>query len=281
LRAAGHLDQAPTLIHRLVSMSEKSLAQNSAREALAQGLIPDDRLEEAFQKLVAADRPPADPANWVRFEHAMAMDMLQNLYQPSDTDGQAELDVDLFNRLFNTSEGDEADSPQAQEKIAGLRSEAPAQVAADLDAYYRDLADLWEIGTPEVGTQEVMKLEEEACNQSTLGSLITPSLSRAYGLSIRSEASRRATQLSYAMHVFKARNGRWPYSLDELPPEVDATMRTDPFSGSDFVYRVTSEGPTLYSTSDNGVDDGGIHSRRFGDGVAEGESDDFVFWPPQ
>ena len=109
-----------------------------------------------------------------------------------------------------------------------------------------------------------------------------PSLSRAYTLSTRVEASRRATQLTYEVHLFKARNGRWPASLDELPLQAGDKSRTDPFSGGDFRYRLTEAGPTIYSLSENGRDDGGVHSPRWNDEVkSDADSDDFVFWPPQ
>ena len=56
-------------------------------------------------------------------------------------------------------------------------------------------------------------------------------------------------------------------------------VRTDPFTGSDFGYRLTDDGPTIYSREDNGVDDGGIHNpdRR----NKKIDSDDYVFWPPR
>ena len=58
-------------------------------------------------------------------------------------------------------------------------------------------------------------------------------------------------------------------------------MRIDPFTGSDFGYCVTDAGPRIYSLSENGIDDGGVHSPRWADGLEEGKSDDHVFWPPQ
>ena len=98
----------------------------------------------------------------------------------------------------------------------------------------------------------------------------------------RNEASRRATQLTYATHLFKARNGRWPESLDELSTDYNPRMRTDPFTGQDFGYRLTADGPLIYSASENGIDDGGIHSSRWDDEITnDAGSDDYVFWPPQ
>jgi hypothetical protein len=108
-----------------------------------------------------------------------------------------------------------------------------------------------------------------------------PALSRAYELTTRQEASRRATQLTYAVHLFKARTGRWPASLDELPPQHGEKMRTDPYTGGRFGYRLTEAGPTIYSLSNNGRDDGAVHSERWGDEKADADADDYVFWPPQ
>ena len=59
-------------------------------------------------------------------------------------------------------------------------------------------------------------------------------------------------------------------------------MRVDPFTGNYFGYHLTEEGPTIYSASENGLDDGGIHSPRWNDEITnEAASDDHVFWPPK
>ena len=102
----------------------------------------------------------------------------------------------------------------------------------------------------------------------------------AYQIQARSEASRRATQLTYEAALYNARHGRWPTTLDELPEASRSEVRTDPFTGSDFGYRLGADGPTIYSKSENGTDDGGVHSKRWADEPVNG-SDDYVFWPPQ
>jgi hypothetical protein len=101
-------------------------------------------------------------------------------------------------------------------------------------------------------------------------------------LSARLETSRRATQLAYATHLFQTRNGRFPESLEELPVDSGNDIRIDPFSGEFFGYQLTDDGPRIYSLSENGVDDGGVHSPRWGDKITnDSGSDDHVFWPPQ
>ncbi len=95
-------------------------------------------------------------------------------------------------------------------------------------------------------------------------------------------ASRRATQLAYATELYKARHGRYPSSLEELPNDRGETMKLDPFTGDYFGYRLTDDGPRIYSRSEDGIDNGGSHSPKWDrDGGNEEGSDDHVFWPPQ
>ena len=59
-------------------------------------------------------------------------------------------------------------------------------------------------------------------------------------------------------------------------------MRIDPLTGDYFGYRVTDDGPTIYTASENDVVDDGIHSPRWDDEIENAAgSDDHVFWPPQ
>jgi hypothetical protein len=69
-------------------------------------------------------------------------------------------------------------------------------------------------------------------------------------------------------------------SLDELPIDGDSETATDPFTGETFSYRLTDDGFTLYSSYENGIDDGGLHNPG-GKQSQESESDDWVFWPPR
>ena len=87
--------------------------------------------------------------------------------------------------------------------------------------------------------------------------------------------------MAYNVELFKARNGRYPGSLDELPADNIQHVRTDPYSGQDFAYRVNENGAMIYSLSENGKDDGGVHSPKWGDRGHAPESDDYIFWPPQ
>lgn len=70
-------------------------------------------------------------------------------------------------------------------------------------------------------------------------------------------------------------------------PPLSQDIRIDPFTGHYFGYQLTKDGPRIYSLSENGIDDGGIHSPNWdteidnGKNASRSRSDDHVFWPPQ
>lgn len=281
LRNANQMDQGFTLIHRLVGIAEQSLTQENARAALANNVYQTpEQLESALNVLRQYDQRTGDPAGWIALEHASMMDTMQYVYSPAGPDGRPRINPERARYAF----GQLAEGAALDEKLTEAAQVSPEDVQAAIDTvdtHFRELAEKWRVGYPQVRADDIGKLELKNSNTNEpISKSILPSLSRAYELMGRNEASRRGTQLTYAVHLFKARNGRWPSSLDELPAEHGQTMKTDPFTGGQFSYRLGDNGPTIYTAGENGRDDGGVHSPRW-TGETEGESDDFVFWPPQ
>ncbi len=60
-----------------------------------------------------------------------------------------------------------------------------------------------------------------------------------------------------AIRAYRFDRGRNPAKLADLVPDYLSALPNDPFSGGQFVYRLTPEGYLLYSVGVNGVDDGG------------------------
>ncbi|MCP4250523.1 MAG: hypothetical protein GY778_26055 [bacterium] len=278
LRNANHVGSGPTLIEHLVGTSERALVQENARWALAHGVFEEHELEDALDVLMEHDRDDVDPVRFLHGEHAAVMQVTQYLFDDRQPDApNAEL-VKLMGDLISDGSADE----QHLDEIAAM-TPADADRAVDaFDDYYHEMADQWRVGYPEVRAPDLDATVERYRHTNALTEILLPSLTRVQQIRTRNEASRRATQLSYATHLFKARHGRWPASLDELPDESGPDLRTDPFSGTSFGYGLTPDGFTIYSASENGLDDGGIHAPRWGDDLdgADG-SDDFVFWPPE
>ena len=276
LRAAAHMAHGATLIEDLVGIAENNLTLETARCALAQGMFSPDELEDAFDILRSYEYPDLDPSFILRGEHAMSLDLIQWLYLPEGGGVPTFRGRQAASRVFDPS-----DSPWVEQ----LETLSPNDVHEGMEAFdrfYRDLADMARIGYPTVRRADIDAAADECVGRSMLTSIFLPRLGRVYQMRASNRAAARATQLAYATHMFKARHGRWPASLDELPAAYDSQMRIDPFTGRDFGYELTDDGPRIYSASENGRDDGGVHTADWGRGSSgETDSDDYVFWPPQ
>lgn len=104
--------------------------------------------------------------------------------------------------------------------------------------------------------------------------LLAP-MGKYLGFGLRMEAQRRAVRCIVEIHVYGAKNGRWPKSLNDLPEDVVKRCSIDPFSGKPFVYRAESDGFILYSVAQDAADNGGKHDPRWAEREPGG---DYVFW---
>ncbi len=279
LRNAEHLSRGSTLIESLVGMAQRQLTDHHARWAVKRGVFNEKQLEKALETLQRFNSGLEDPARFIRGEHAALLDATQYLFGVPGPDGKMQVDPDRAEYINNMV----GETSMTKEDFNGL-DEDDARAAIDsFSSYFREVIDQMRIGYPDVRSADLEASYEQYAHVSPLTRMAMPAWSRYYHLRGRAEASRRATQLIYATHLYHARTGKWPKSLDDLPADMNRTIRTDPFSGRDFGYRLTPDGPIIYSASENGVDDGGVHSPRWADSQfrREEDSDDFVSWPPQ
>lgn len=279
LRSAEHLSRGSTLIESLVGMAQRQLTDINARWALQRGVFNEKQLEKALETLQRFNSGLEDQARYMRGEHAAVLDATQYLFGARSSDGEVTVDHERAEYISKMV----GDSETTKEDFIGLGAD-DARVGIDaFNDYFREVGEQMRMGYPDVRSDDLEATYERYAHAMPLTRMMMPAWSRYYHLRGRAEASRRATQLIYATHLYRARNSQWPKSLDDLPDEMDRTIRTDPFTGRDFGYRLTADGPIIYSASENGVDDGGVHSPRWADGEnrREDDSDDFVFWPPQ
>ncbi len=275
-----HLREGYALIENLVGLAEQNLAEDEARWALRQGVFTTpEQIESALQTLREHDYPPPNASRWMPSVHALFMDTTQRLFDFSQPDGTPRIREIPLERLLLLSDG----KPEQIEALETMSKEEVTQAIEVVDGLYRETTAKWSVGYPQVRAEDIKTLMVNRTEANPLTKLMTPSLGRVYEIEHRVEASRRATQLAYGVELYRARYGRYPASLDELPDDCAADMRTDPFTGSDFGYQLTPEGPKIYTLSLNGTDDGGVHSRHWADDkpAEPGTSDDHVFWPPQ
>lgn len=277
LRAANHLDQGHTLIEELVATAERNRVHETALRALEHDVFSSDELESVLEKLQSLDQPLSDPAKGGRGEHGFAMDISQYLFSPPTEDGLPKFNRKRAEKIAGFA-GDKA--KQFVEDVSKMK---PDDVFDSVDAFNRHYTELTaqiRVGYPHVRGEDIEALEEENLHTTPLTSHLMPRLSRYYRRKARAEASRRATQLTYAVHLYKKRNGKWPASLSELPANHSTGSRTDPFTGDDFKYEITDSGPRIYSLSEDATDNGGKHSQSWS-ASEDNDSDDYVFWPPQ
>lgn len=278
LSSARHLKGGVTLIEELVGDSMSNITYADARQALAQGVIPPDRLEDALKTLRENAPKRRDPTDLLAAEAAFAADMVQYVTDTSAPDGVPRLNAERVQEMA----GFISDKPLPPEDLDEILMKDPREISAAVRDYYRDIADAMRIGYPEVNSSKLNEIADRYAKAHPEIGPILPSLGRVDAMMTRNEAARRATELAYEVNIFKARQGRWPNSLDELPAAPNSDSHVDPFTKKNFLYRVGPNGPVIYSASENGQDDGGRHSPRWGDDKQkEDDSDDFVFWPPQ
>lgn len=278
LRSSNHLRQGFTMIEHLVGSATSGLTYEMARQALAQGVIPPEQLGDALGVLRENAPPRRDPAALVAGELAFSLDVVQFAADMAGPDGKARFNPQ---RVATVAAYIGATPPES-EQLSAVLAKDPAETAAYFRSYYAEMAGLMRTGYPEVRSATLDETTERHVKDRPMEAVLLPSLGRYHALQARNEASRRATELAYAVQLYKAETGQWPASLAELPPDLAGQARTDPFTGTDFLYRIDASGPVIYSASENGRDDGGTHAPRWGeDKEREADSDDFVFWPPQ
>ncbi|MHC5112739.1 MAG: sialidase family protein [Planctomycetota bacterium] len=277
IRGANHLGQGPTLIEELVSIAERELAYSNARWALKHGVFEGESLGEVFDTLRDVDRGNRDPRISTRGEHGMTMDTLQGTFWPKEPNGDPYLHEERLPRWTSTQEEHE----QMLDEFRGLDRDDLRDAAQTFDTYYRDMGEMMSAGYPDIRSSDIDKFTEGFIGANPLTSKLIPHLGRVHKMRARIEASQRATQLAYATHLYRQESGSWPAALDVVADHYGGNMTTDPFTGENFGYRLTDDGPVIYSRSENGIDDGGVHSHRWDDSQDEYGSDDHIFWPPQ
>jgi hypothetical protein len=126
--------------------------------------------------------------------------------------------------------------------------------------------------------REFRKTYESTIKRDSLLTFMLPDYARADELMLRTEVQRRGTLLVLAIHAYRSKSKKWPEKLDDLEIDKLKTLRIDPYSGKDFIYKLTGKGPLLYSIASDEKDDGGRHDPKWGEGDKGG---DYVFWPVQ
>jgi hypothetical protein len=71
----------------------------------------------------------------------------------------------------------------------------------------------------------------------------------------------RMERLAAALAIHRAERGAYPEKLDDLLPGILSKLPVDLYQAKPFIYKRTDKGYLLYTTGENGVDDGGSNEQ--------------------
>jgi hypothetical protein len=238
------------------------------RHALAGSRDPADWATGLATALERDDPPPPS------FGHACSLlrvefwDLCQRVYLPRGVDGRWLTHAGVIHALAPQLEGE----PEAlAEELETIGMETSL---SESDTYY-DALERWNTLPYHLAAEEPFPLDQlRESSDNPLHRLQAQLTLETRARVERTIAERRATHLIVHLMLHKARLGSYPDELGQLAAADRTTLRRDPFSGRDFVYRRIGDDFVLYSLADNLTDDGGRHD-------PEWTEADYVFWPVQ
>ncbi len=268
LRAAHHFQDTRWPISRLIGDGAARPAYVALRRALARS---DDPAAWAASLAASLERddPPAPP-----FGHACSLlrvefwDLCQRVFLPRGADGRWQVHRRVIHALAPRLVG-EPEALAEQLEAIGM----PTSLS-ESDAYY-DALEHWNALPFHVAVGRPFPLDQlRESSDNPLHRLQASVTAETRARVERTFAERRATHLIVHLTIYKARFGAYPERLGQLTVADLPTLRRDPFSGRDFVYRRSGADFVLYSLAYNLTDEGGRHD-------PEWTEEDYVFWPVQ
>lgn len=205
----------------------------------------------------------------LKFERDRFLDALQRSF--SD-DGSGSGEMTLTGVKFWDAVGSPANgtSPDLGDRLFTIiywmsttssRAEQIAQYDAIVSSQMSDASiPIWEYDGPSPLTERLRQDRGRRTWGVGLAPALVfvPSLDSAIISSARAHYLNTAVRATIAIHRYRGEEGRWPESLATLVPKYIANLPLDRFTGKPLLYRTGADGPVLYSTGINRIDDGGI-----------------------
>lgn len=245
--ALARSDNAPLLIHHLVSIAVEAMAYRSIEYTINRIALTDEQLQTLSGWV-------ASTCNGDGQKQAMI--------------GERCFGVDAFHGsmkqlagLLNSS-GKLMTLIMIPRKILGFHDR-------DLLGYVNLMQDNIESATLPPGEQlaRSQSLEEAPFGpkrQGLFSKILMPALQRIFILEIRRVARQRAVQAGLAIERYRLAEGGMPLALSDLVPTYLDAVPLDPFSGEALKYRLREKaGYVVYSVGEDRTDDGGTeHDER-------------------
>ena len=272
LRAAGQLEQGIAIADHQAAIAIRRLTYEHIQWAFAHGVLGERDIMKLRKKLREIDGSPIDIRSAIRGDHATMMDALQYIFGPERAvEGMARLNSDRFRDVTGVAR-------RTSRLALGARLTTDAAgTARAFDAMYRAIdAAMF----PPYDTGHDSQIQN-ALNKAQGFNQVTRAMAPGnwlhhYRSAMQCETHRRALHTLVEFHAYKAKRGKWPPELTTLGRKNLQRIGPDPYCGRSLVYRMTDNGPMLYSVAQDGRDDGGAHDAQWL-GLPAGS--DFVFWP--
>ena len=266
----------PTLIENLVGIAIQEQTARHLLDSLASESGEPYEYAQLAGRLERDYQPLRPVVEVFQGERMCCLDLVQRLYEWNpDTQGyQASASgLEQYEQIFEQlvdEDGDSSTNADLQGALERIGFEGMvAEVNQHYDALssnavmpYQEARHAWKELDARVGSPEYQQ-------HNPLLAEMLPALSRVNHLATRAKATRNATRLVANLKAYRQEYGAYPDSLGVFG---ESEMTVDPFTGARFSYRRDGDDFTLYSLSENGVDDGGVHDRR-------GFTNDVRYWP--
>jgi hypothetical protein len=243
------------------------------------GILDHEGRRKASEVLEVADPGPADLPALLRCEWASVLGSVQALY-PKER---------LNRKLAQMIGYLEANGRARYVDVDRIRLSrvAPAELVAAADEYFASLLNLANQPVSSAVLRQVELVELKArtgrVGEHPLGPLVLPTMGPVFREELRCVVFSRGARLIFGLLNYRERHGAWPTSLSQACN--DPILRTDPCSGEDFIYRLTSTDRAgkheiaLYSVGEDGIDEGGRHGPWGTPSGQMGAGRDFVISP--
>jgi hypothetical protein len=146
---------------------------------------------------------------------------------------------------------------------AAARTAAIAQVVTDME---RTKSENW--SSPKMAVSVVSRSQRSRLVATTMVDMLIPAVQATAAAENRANTMRDITQLAAALAVYRAEQAEYPEKLSDLVPTILAKLPVDYYRSNPYIYSRTTDGYLLYSTGENGADDGGSNAA----GIVEGYS---------
>jgi hypothetical protein len=276
-RHANLFAQSLTLIEQIVAIRIKSLAYQSTIRTVEAELLTEADLKAMLSFLREEDLQPAGRGltRSLYTERALTYEALQ---VACTEDGRLQ-------RRFSRSDilkthdlikqmGEGGLAPE--DKIEALLSEDPEHLSQQVQGYFTSIMTMCSRTLPTNADALAKSAHRPLVESSVFLGIFLGDLANALSQTIRAETQRRGTQVILALAIYRKQNGHWPKSLRESALNLKRTVRWDPRTRKDLLYKVDGQQFTLYSVGKDGRDDGG---KTIGDKYEDREGEDLVLWP--